>query len=81
MPQASRRYREAEAARDLDKLYPLKDALAQVKSAPKAKFDETVDIAVNLGVDELAGPGGDLGVPVTRHPLADVHGLPPREEL
>jgi large subunit ribosomal protein L1 len=51
MPQASRRYREAEAARDLDKLYPLKDALAQVKSAPKAKFDETVDIAVNLGVD------------------------------
>ena len=51
MPQASRRYREAEAARDLDKLYPLKDALAQVKSAPKAKFDKTVDIAVNLGVD------------------------------
>ena len=51
MPKASKRYREAEAARDRDKLYPLKDALAQVKSAPKAKFDETVDIAINLGVD------------------------------
>ena len=51
MAKASKRYREAEAARDRDKLYALKDALEQVKSAPKAKFDETVDIAINLGVD------------------------------
>ena len=32
--------------------------------------------AIDLGVDELAGPGGDLGVPVASHPLTDVHGLP-----
>ena len=51
MAKASKRYREAEAARDRDKLYALKDALEQVKAAPKAKFDETVDIAINLGVD------------------------------
>ena len=51
MAKSSKRYREAEAARDRDKLYALKDAIDQVKSAPKAKFDETVDIAINLGVD------------------------------
>ncbi len=51
MPKQSKRYLKAEEARDLDKLYELKDALQQVKDAPTAKFDETVDIAINLGVD------------------------------
>ena len=51
MPKQSKRYRKAEEARDLDKLYELKDALQQVRDAPTAKFDETVDIAINLGVD------------------------------
>lgn len=51
MPKQSKRYLKAEETRDLDKLYALKDALQQVKDAPSAKFDETVDIAINLGVD------------------------------
>ena len=51
MPKQSKRYLKAEEARDLDKLYALKDALQQVRDAPTAKFDETVDIAINLGVD------------------------------
>jgi large subunit ribosomal protein L1 len=33
------------------KLYPLDDALALVKQFASAKFDESVDVAVNLGVD------------------------------
>jgi large subunit ribosomal protein L1 len=33
------------------KLYPLEEAVALVKSRAKAKFDETVEIAMNLGVD------------------------------
>ena len=51
MPKQRKRYLKAEEARDLDKLYALKDALQQVRDAPTAKFDETVDIAINLGVD------------------------------
>ncbi len=34
-----------------DKIYSLEDAVKLVKEAAYAKFDETVDLAVNLGVD------------------------------
>ncbi len=51
MPKQSKRYLKAEEGRDLDKLYTLEDAMTQMKAAPAAKFDETVDIAINLGVD------------------------------
>ena len=33
------------------KLYPLQEALALAKETATAKFDESIDIAVNLGVD------------------------------
>jgi large subunit ribosomal protein L1 len=36
---------------DGKKLYPLKEAVAVLKQFPKAKFDETVELAFNLGVD------------------------------
>ena len=36
---------------DRKKLYPLDDAVRMVKDRAKAKFDETVEIALNLGVD------------------------------
>ena len=36
---------------DSTKLYPLADALAIVKDAATAKFDESIDVAVQLGVD------------------------------
>ncbi|MEW5964463.1 MAG: 50S ribosomal protein L1 [Pseudomonadota bacterium] len=34
-----------------DKLYPVEQAVKLVKERAKAKFDETVEIAMNLGVD------------------------------
>ena len=36
---------------DSTKLYPLADALALVKEAATAKFDESIDVAVQLGID------------------------------
>jgi len=36
---------------DSNKLYPLLDALGLVKEFAKAKFDESIDVAVQLGID------------------------------
>jgi len=36
---------------DRQKLYPLADALSLVKQCATARFDESIDVAVNLGVD------------------------------
>src|SRR5882757_4250812 len=34
-----------------EKLYPLAEAIKMVKERAKSKFDETIEIAINLGVD------------------------------
>src|SRR6516225_2313385 len=36
---------------DREKLYPLEEAVKMVKERAKAKFDETIEVAMNLGVD------------------------------
>jgi large subunit ribosomal protein L1 len=36
---------------DRTKLYPLDEAVKMVKDRAKAKFDETIEVAMNLGVD------------------------------
>jgi large subunit ribosomal protein L1 len=43
----------AEAAKSIDKvkLYPLAEAVSLVKAGAKRKFDESVDVAIRLGVD------------------------------
>jgi len=46
-----KRYRAAVATVDRAKSYGTAEACALVKSAAKAKFNETVDVAVRLGVD------------------------------
>src|SRR5258705_349903 len=40
---------------DSTKLYPLDNALALVKEHATAKFDESIDVAVQLGIDAKAG--------------------------
>jgi large subunit ribosomal protein L1 len=39
------------ASVDRNKLYPTQDALALVKEGAKVKFDESVDVAIALGID------------------------------
>ena len=51
MAKAGKRIRAAREGIDVAKLYPLGEAVALIKSKAKAKFDETLEIAMNLGVD------------------------------
>lgn len=47
----SKRYKKALELVDLKKVYPLKSAVEILAKFPKAKFNETVDLAFKLGVD------------------------------
>lgn len=47
----SQRYLELTKGLDLDTMHTIEDAIAAVKSKASAKFDETVDIAIKLGID------------------------------
>jgi large subunit ribosomal protein L1 len=49
--QHSKRYRKALEAVDAQKAYPLKSAVEVLGKFPKAKFNESVDLAFKLGVD------------------------------
>ncbi len=51
MAKIGKRLKAARAAVDADKTYGLDEAVSLVKANAKAKFDEGIDIAVNLGVD------------------------------
>jgi large subunit ribosomal protein L1 len=48
---SSKKHREALALVDRLKKYTFEDAVDLLLGMPKAKFDETVEIAVRLGVD------------------------------
>ena len=47
----SKRYKKALEVVDGKKAYPLKDAVGVLAKFPKAKFNETIDLAFRLGVD------------------------------
>lgn len=51
MTHASKRLKDVRAKVDRSKSYPVLEALQLMKEAATAKFDESVDVAVNLGVD------------------------------
>jgi large subunit ribosomal protein L1 len=51
MAHHGKRVRAAREGIDRVKLYPLGDAVRMIKERATAKFDETVEVAMNLGVD------------------------------
>jgi large subunit ribosomal protein L1 len=51
MAKQGKRLKAIYAGLDIDKSYALGDAIAMVKANAKAKFDETVEISMNLGID------------------------------
>jgi large subunit ribosomal protein L1 len=51
MARVAKRLKATDEALDRDRLYPIEEALTLVKDGAKAKFDETIEIAMNLGVD------------------------------
>jgi large subunit ribosomal protein L1 len=51
MARSSKRMKALSSKVDRDKLYLVDDGLKLVKETAKAKFDESVDAAINLGID------------------------------
>ena len=47
----SKRYKSVKDLIELTKSYSVKEAISIIKKSKKLKFDETLDIAINLGVD------------------------------
>ena len=51
MAKKGKRYLEAMKAFDRDELYELPEAISIVKQIASAKFDETIELHMRLGVD------------------------------
>ena len=51
MAKLSKRIRELREKLEAGKQYPLAEALKLLKDCASAKFDESVEVAINLGVD------------------------------
>ena len=51
MTQHGKRYSSARTAIDRERVYSPVEAIRLLKSAEAAKFDETVEVHINLGID------------------------------
>jgi len=51
MAKPGKRYRAAVEGREAQRQYALAEAIERVKAQPAPKFDESIDLAINLGVD------------------------------
>ena len=51
MPKHGKKYKQKAAVIDADTFYDMNTALEMAKNASYVKFDESVDVAINLGVD------------------------------
>ena len=63
MATISKRTKANRSKVDTQKTYPVGDALTLIKQCATAKFDESVDVSVALGIDakEVGSDGARLG--------------------
>ena len=73
-----KKYRAATATLEPRKLHAPREAVEQVKAAAFAKFDESVDIAVRLGVEQALGRQLEHTVALVAEDLDQPHHLVPR---
>jgi len=81
----SKRFKAAEAKIDHKKMYTIEEAIARVKEGATAKFNESVDIAVRLGVDPKKADQAIRGTVALPHGIGKevrvlVLARPPRDE-
>ena len=62
-----KRFEECSKLIDKNKLYDVKEALELIEKMPKAKFDETVELHVKLGVDSKHADQQVRGTTVLPH--------------
>ncbi|MBP1996440.1 50S ribosomal protein L1 [Paenibacillus eucommiae] len=67
MPKHGKKYEEVSKLVDAEALYDPSEAIELVKKTAPAKFDETVDVAVRLGVDPRKQDQAVRGVVVLPH--------------
>ena len=67
MAARGKKFREAVSKVDRARQYPIPDAVGLVKDSSFARFDETVDVAVNLGVDPRHADQVVRGIVVLPH--------------
>jgi large subunit ribosomal protein L1 len=72
MPHVAKRMRDWAEKLAPGKQYPVDDALKLVKELAKAKFDESVDAAVNLGIDAAKSDQQVRGSTVMPHGIGKV---------
>ena len=51
MPKITKKQKEIQKIADIEKVYPIQEAVLMLKKIPHAKFDETVELSFNLGID------------------------------
>ncbi len=67
MAKLSKRVRAFREKVDANQSYPLDEAVALIKEFGTAKFNETVEVAVNLGVDARKSDQGVRGATTLPH--------------
>lgn len=67
MPRHSSRYNTITAELDREEVYSVEDAIRKVKETATAKFPESVDIAINLGIDPRQSDQNVRGTVVLPH--------------
>ena len=63
----SKKAKEIKNKIDISKDYNLEDAIEILKTMPKAKFNESVDISINLGIDATKSDQGVRGSSTLPH--------------